>query len=69
MRLVKGDRTTQYIVSKWKNRIRPRVGAFCAIYDNCFTNYASGANDLTVYKRALEEYEIMKKHAFQLDHC
>nr|GEZ70883.1 hypothetical protein [Tanacetum cinerariifolium] len=22
------------IVSKWKNRVRPRIGAFCAIFDN-----------------------------------
>ncbi|GKE11470.1 hypothetical protein Tco_1415021 [Tanacetum coccineum] len=27
------------IVSKWKNRVRPRIGAFCAIINNVEENY------------------------------
>ena len=66
---VGGGRSYNSITSKWKNRIRPRVGAFCAIYDNCFLNFGSGEYDLTIYQKACTEYEIMQKHAFQLDHC
>nr|GEX97845.1 hypothetical protein [Tanacetum cinerariifolium] len=29
--------------SKWKNRIRPRIGAFCAIIHNVEANHKSGA--------------------------
>jgi hypothetical protein len=62
-------RSYNSITSKWKNRIRPIVGAFCAIYDNCYTNFGSGENDLNIYQRACKEYEIMMKHAFHLEHC
>lgn len=62
-------RSYNSITSKWKNRIRPRVGAFCAIYDNCYENFGSGANDLNIYQRACDEYAIMMRHTFHLDHC
>ncbi|GJW93129.1 hypothetical protein Tco_0172801, partial [Tanacetum coccineum] len=34
------------IVSKWKNRVRPRIDAFCAIIKNIEANHESGTNDL-----------------------
>ncbi|GJV75456.1 hypothetical protein Tco_1507040 [Tanacetum coccineum] len=40
------------IVSKWKNRVRPRIGAFCAIIKNIEANHESGTNDLDVYQKA-----------------
>ncbi|GKC23458.1 hypothetical protein Tco_1025608 [Tanacetum coccineum] len=40
------------IVSKWKNRVRPRIGAFCAIINNVEANHESGTNDLDVYQKA-----------------
>ncbi|GJZ20346.1 putative ribonuclease H-like domain-containing protein [Tanacetum coccineum] len=39
------------IVSKWKNRVRPRIGAFCAIIHNVEENHESGTNDLDVYHK------------------
>ena len=66
---VGANRTYNSIITKWKNRIRPRVGQFCAIYDNCYKNFGSGENDLTVYRRACEEYQIVYKHDFVLEHC
>ena len=61
---VGADRTYNSIITKWKNRIRPRVGQFCVIYDNAYRNYASGVNDLTIYRQACAEYQIVYKHAF-----
>ena len=66
---VGANRTYNSIITKWKNGICPRVGQFCAIYDNTFKNYGSGGNDLTVYTRACEEYKIVYDHAFTLEHC
>ncbi|GKB70221.1 hypothetical protein Tco_0931633 [Tanacetum coccineum] len=43
------------IVSKWKNRVRPRIGAFCAIINNVEANHESGTNDLDVYHKACAE--------------
>ncbi|GKD06464.1 hypothetical protein Tco_1181438, partial [Tanacetum coccineum] len=40
------------IVSKWKNRVRPKIGAFCAIIKNIEANHESGTNDLDVYQKA-----------------
>ncbi|GJS13365.1 hypothetical protein Tco_0407837 [Tanacetum coccineum] len=40
------------IVSKWKNKVRPKIGAFCAIIKNIEANHESGTNDLDVYQKA-----------------
>ncbi|GJY17585.1 hypothetical protein Tco_0389076 [Tanacetum coccineum] len=40
------------IVSKWKNKVRPIIGTFCAIINNVEENHESGANDLDVYHKA-----------------
>ncbi|GKA56885.1 hypothetical protein Tco_0755957 [Tanacetum coccineum] len=40
------------IVSKWKNRVRPRIGAFCAIINNVEVNHESGTNDLDGRKKS-----------------
>ncbi|GJU74849.1 hypothetical protein Tco_1266254 [Tanacetum coccineum] len=40
------------IVSKWKNRVRPRIGAFCAIINNVEANHESGTNDLDGRKKS-----------------
>ncbi|GJY16165.1 retrotransposon protein, putative, ty3-gypsy subclass [Tanacetum coccineum] len=57
------------IVSKWKNRVRPRIGAFCAIIKNIEANYESGTNDLDVYQKACAKYKMMYKGDFMLEHC
>ncbi|GJZ10126.1 retrotransposon protein, putative, ty3-gypsy subclass [Tanacetum coccineum] len=57
------------IVSKWKNRVRPRIGAFCTIIKNIEANHESGTNDLDVYQKACAEYKMMYKGDFTLDHC
>ncbi|GJX52595.1 hypothetical protein Tco_0280964, partial [Tanacetum coccineum] len=57
------------IVSKWKNKVRPRIGAFCAIIKNIGANHESGANDLDVYHKACAEYKMIYKGDFTLEHC
>ncbi|GJT89404.1 retrotransposon protein, putative, ty3-gypsy subclass [Tanacetum coccineum] len=57
------------IVSKWKNRVRPKIGAFCAIINNVEANHESGTNDLDVYRKACAKYKIMCKSDFTLEHC
>ncbi|GJT12727.1 hypothetical protein Tco_0859769 [Tanacetum coccineum] len=57
------------IVSKWKNRVRPRIGAFCAIIYNVETNYESDTNDIDVYHKACVEYKMIYKQDFTLEHC
>nr|GEV97308.1 hypothetical protein [Tanacetum cinerariifolium] len=57
------------IVSKWKNKVRPRIGAFCAIINNVEENHESGTNDLDVYHKACAEYKMMYKQDFTLEHC
>nr|GEY31428.1 hypothetical protein [Tanacetum cinerariifolium] len=37
--------------SKWKNRVRSRIGAFCAIFDNVQRRNESGSCDLTMYQK------------------
>ncbi|GJT41334.1 retrovirus-related pol polyprotein from transposon TNT 1-94 [Tanacetum coccineum] len=57
------------IVSKWKNRVCPRIGRFCAIIDNIEQNHESGSCDLTVYQKACVEYKLMYEHNFTLEPC
>nr|GEW74759.1 hypothetical protein [Tanacetum cinerariifolium] len=57
------------IVNKWKNRVRPRIDAFCAIINNVEENHESGTNDLDVYHKACAEYKMMYKQDFMLEHC
>ncbi|GJX76092.1 hypothetical protein Tco_0322903 [Tanacetum coccineum] len=57
------------IVSKWKNRVRPRIGAFCAIIHNVEANHESGTNDLDVYHKVCAEYKMIYKQDFMLEHC
>ncbi|GJY38672.1 hypothetical protein Tco_0425036 [Tanacetum coccineum] len=52
------------IVSKLKNKVRPRIGAFCAIINNVEANHESGTNDLDVYHKACAEYKMMYKSDF-----
>nr|GEW72006.1 hypothetical protein [Tanacetum cinerariifolium] len=49
------------ILSKWKNKVRHRTGAFCAIFDNVQRRNESGSCDLTVYQKACVEYAANKK--------
>ncbi|GJT64763.1 hypothetical protein Tco_1016243 [Tanacetum coccineum] len=55
----------------WKAviRVRPRIGAFCAIIKNIEANHESGTNDLDVYQKACVEYKMMYKGDFTLEHC
>ncbi|GJU42897.1 hypothetical protein Tco_1195854 [Tanacetum coccineum] len=55
------------ITSKWKNRVRPRIGAFCAIIDNIKRWNESGSSDVIVYQKALAEYEAQYEHPFTLE--
>ncbi|GKB03823.1 hypothetical protein Tco_0831966 [Tanacetum coccineum] len=57
------------IGSKWKNKVRPRIGAFFAIINNVEENHESGANDFDVYHKACAEYKMMYKQDFTLEHC
>ncbi|GKD60402.1 hypothetical protein Tco_1297911 [Tanacetum coccineum] len=57
------------IVSKWKNKVRLRISAFCAIINNVEENHESGTNDLDVYHKACVEYKMMYKQDFTLEHC
>ncbi|GKD54804.1 hypothetical protein Tco_1288191 [Tanacetum coccineum] len=57
------------IVSKWKNRVRLRIDAFCSIIKNIEANHESGTNDLDVYHKACAEYKMIYKGDFNLEHC
>ncbi|GJW40897.1 retrotransposon protein, putative, ty3-gypsy subclass [Tanacetum coccineum] len=57
------------LVSKWKNRVCHRIGAFCAFIKNIEANHESGINDLDVYQKACAEYKMMYKGDFTLEHC
>ncbi|GJY06971.1 ABC transporter G family member 7 isoform X2 [Tanacetum coccineum] len=57
------------IFSKWKNRVRPRIGCFCAIINNIQENHESGSNDLDVYHKACVEYKMIYMHDFTFGHC
>nr|GEY54346.1 hypothetical protein [Tanacetum cinerariifolium] len=50
-------------------RVRPRIGAFCAIIKNIEANHESGTNDLDVYHKACAEYKMIYKGDFNLEHC
>ncbi|GKF31166.1 hypothetical protein Tco_0100964, partial [Tanacetum coccineum] len=43
------------IVSKYKNRVRPIIGRFCAIFNNIEQTHESDSCDLTVYQKACAE--------------
>ncbi|GJT33059.1 retrotransposon protein, putative, ty3-gypsy subclass [Tanacetum coccineum] len=62
------SRGYHFIVSKWKIRVHPRIGAFCAINNNVEENHESGTNDLDVYHKACAEYKMMYKQDFALEH-
>ncbi|GJY79171.1 hypothetical protein Tco_0484972, partial [Tanacetum coccineum] len=57
------------IISKWKNRVRPRIDAFCTIIHNVKANHISGTNDLDVYHKVCAEYKMIYKQDFMLEHC
>ncbi|GKC85754.1 hypothetical protein Tco_1141471 [Tanacetum coccineum] len=57
------------ILNKWKNRVRPKIGRFCAIINNIEHNHESGSCDLNVYQKACVEYKLMYKHDFTLEAC
>ncbi|GKF02630.1 glutathione S-transferase T3-like protein, partial [Tanacetum coccineum] len=57
------------ITSKWKNRVRLIIGSFCAIIDNVERRNESGSSNLTVYQKALVEYETQYDHPFTLESC
>nr|GEX67139.1 hypothetical protein [Tanacetum cinerariifolium] len=57
------------ILSKWKNRILPRIGAFCAIINNVEENHESGSNDIDVYQKACVKYKMIYRQDFTLEHC
>ncbi|GJS33643.1 hypothetical protein Tco_0532025 [Tanacetum coccineum] len=54
---------------KWKNKVRPRIGCFCAIINIIQENHESGSNDLDVYHKACAEYKMIYRHDFTLGHC
>ncbi|GJT31509.1 hypothetical protein Tco_0921928 [Tanacetum coccineum] len=64
-----GEQIRRYdaITSKWKNRVPPIIGAFCAIIDNVERRNDSGSCDITVFQKALAEYEAQYDHDFTLE--
>ncbi|GJU94085.1 hypothetical protein Tco_1318841 [Tanacetum coccineum] len=52
------------ILSKWKNKVRPRIGAFCAIINNVEDNHEGGSNDLDVFQKACKEYKMIYRQDF-----
>lgn len=67
MKLVKKEYDS--ITTKWKNRIRNRVGNFCAIIDNIKDTHGSGENDANDKENALREYRVLYRHDFNLEDC
>lgn len=57
------------VVSKWKNMIRPRIGAFSAIIKHIEGNHESGTNDPDVSQKACAEFKILYKSDFTLSNC
>ena len=55
------------ITSKWENRVRRRIDAFCAIIDNDEQGNEIGSSDLLVYQQALTEYEVQYEQPFPLE--
>ncbi|GJX50897.1 hypothetical protein Tco_0277742, partial [Tanacetum coccineum] len=45
------------IVSKWKNKVRPRIGAFCAIINNVEENHKSASGGFNLNKEVDEAVE------------
>nr|GEW88829.1 hypothetical protein [Tanacetum cinerariifolium]GEX20962.1 hypothetical protein [Tanacetum cinerariifolium] len=56
MKLVQQEVMTRSLANE-KNRVRPRIGAFCAIIKNIEANHESGTNDLDV-SPGLENVEM-----------
>ncbi|GKD69562.1 hypothetical protein Tco_1323652 [Tanacetum coccineum] len=56
------------IVSNWKNKVRPKISAFCAIIKNIEANHESGTNDLDMYHKACAKYKMIYKGDFMLEH-
>ncbi|GJV38489.1 hypothetical protein Tco_1410966 [Tanacetum coccineum] len=57
------------ILSKWKNRVIPRIGCFCVIINIIEENHKSGSIDLNVYQKACAEYKLIYRHDFTLENC
>nr|GEX91487.1 hypothetical protein [Tanacetum cinerariifolium] len=57
------------ILSKRKNRVRPRIGCFCAIINNIEKNHESGLSGLTVYQKTYAKYKLMYRLDSTLEHC
>ncbi|GJS99639.1 retrovirus-related pol polyprotein from transposon TNT 1-94 [Tanacetum coccineum] len=58
-----------YEPSQRKNRVRPRICAFCADFDNVQWRNERWSCDLTVYQKACAEYEAQYNHDFTLEPC
>ncbi|GKA56387.1 hypothetical protein Tco_0755459 [Tanacetum coccineum] len=54
---------------KWKINVRPRIGAFFAIFDNVQWRNERGSCDLTVYQKVCVEYAVEYDHGFSLEPC
>ncbi|GKE26365.1 hypothetical protein Tco_1441749, partial [Tanacetum coccineum] len=50
-------------------KVRPRIGAFCNIFDNVRQRNESGPCDLTVYQKACVEYAAEYDRDFSLEPC
>ncbi|GJV33136.1 retrovirus-related pol polyprotein from transposon TNT 1-94 [Tanacetum coccineum] len=57
------------ILSKWKKKVRPRIGRFCAIINNIEDNHESGSCDLNVYQKMCALYKLMYRHDFTVEAC
>ncbi|GKA45689.1 hypothetical protein Tco_0738485, partial [Tanacetum coccineum] len=57
------------IIMKWKRTIRLKIVAFSAVYDNVQRMNENESCNLTVFQKALVEYETQYEHDFTLKSC
>ncbi|GKD37790.1 hypothetical protein Tco_1257997 [Tanacetum coccineum] len=59
------------IIMKWKRTIRPKIATFSAVYNNVqrMNENENDSCNLTVFQKALAEYETQYGHNFTLKTC
>nr|GEV45680.1 hypothetical protein [Tanacetum cinerariifolium] len=57
------------VIIQWKCTIRPKIAAFSVVYDNVQRMNENESCKLTVFQRALAEYEMQYRHDFTLEAC
>ncbi|GKB16723.1 putative FAD/NAD(P)-binding domain protein [Tanacetum coccineum] len=57
------------IVIKWKHSIHPKIAAFSVVYDSVQRMDESGSSNLTLFQKALAEFEMQYEHPFTMEAC